>query len=205
MKKWSWALLIGLLAMVSCTNTEQQAATEPAEDVATEIKLADTQQAFWDRIASHCGKAYEGKFVGTRVPEDFEGKELIMYVMTCDENTLKVPFYVGDDHSRTWVLTKTPDGILLKHDHRLEDGSDDVGGTMYGGMTQNAGKEHVQFFAADQFTADMIDGAEANLWWITIDDKEYTYNLRRVTTPNHFSVAFDLTNPIETPERPWGH
>jgi hypothetical protein len=55
-----------------------------------------------------------------------------MHVRTCSENALRIPFHVGDDHSRTWVITRTENGLRLKHDHRHEDGSEDAV-TQYGG------------------------------------------------------------------------
>lgn len=168
------------------------------------FKLSSAQEAFWGRLLKHCGKAYAGEFKSEQVPDDFAGKELKMYVMSCDEDTIKIPFYVGEDRSRTWVFTRTPNGILLKHDHRLEDGSDDEV-TMYGGLTANGGSANVQYFPADEETNEMLPGAAANLWWVTVDNDTYSYNLRRVTGPNLFSVVFDLNNPIEAPELPWGH
>lgn len=162
------------------------------------------QEQFWQKLKEHCGKSYAGTFDAENVPEDFKGKELVMYVMACEENVIKVPFHVGDDLSRTWVFTRTADGIELKHDHRLEDGSHDAV-TMYGGTTSNSGLANVQFFPADQETSILIPDASGNMWWVTIDDNQYTYNLKRVNTPNHFRVAFDLTKEIPTPDRPWGH
>lgn len=203
MKHWSIALLLGIFIFSSCVENKNQNNTADATSSETAV-LAPSQQAFWDALLAHCGKAYQGTLEAKPAPADFAGKELKMYVMSCNEHTIKIPFYVGEDRSRTWVLTKTPYGILLKHDHRLEDGSDDEV-TMYGGFTANSGSENVQFFPADQETTDMLPGACANLWWITIDENQFSYNLRRVTGPNLFSVVFDLKNPIETPELPWGH
>lgn len=164
----------------------------------------EPQEKFWQSLKKHCGKAYAGQFDAEDPPADFAGEDLVMYVMSCEENVIKIPFHVGENLSRTWVLTHTPDGIQLKHDHRLENGSDDEI-TMYGGTTSNTGLAHVQFFPADQETSLLIPEASGNMWWITIDEKEFTYNLKRVNTPNHFRVSFDLTQEIPTPERPWGH
>ncbi len=198
MKNLGLILLMGMFMMLSCAETGNQ------ENKNAAINLTQTQQAYWNNLLKHCGKAYQGEFAASPVPADFAGKEMRMYVMSCEENTIKIPFYVGDDRSRTWVLTKKENGILLKHDHRLEDGSDDEI-TMYGGLTSHAGSANVQYFPADQETIDLIPGAGANLWWITINENQYSYNLRRVTTPNLFSVVFDLENPIDTPKLPWGH
>lgn len=213
MKKISVLALFSLFLFASCSNATEKT-SDVVETVKTEVEssvdtkyvfnYSNSQEAFWNRLLAHCGKAYAGEFGSDPVPADFAGKELKMYVMSCDENTIKIPFYVGEDRSRTWVLTKTEHGIQLKHDHRLEDGSDDDV-TMYGGLTANGGSAGVQYFPADEETNEMINGAAANLWWITIDENTYSYNLRRVTGPNLFSVVFDLNNPIETPELPWGH
>ena len=102
-------------------------------------------EAFWNTLKSHCGKAYEGTLVLPEEDEAFGGKKLVMHVRSCDENEIKIPFYVGDDKSRTWILTINDGIISLKHDHRHEDGTeDDV--NFYGGTSSNAGKADIQFF-----------------------------------------------------------
>jgi len=116
---------------------------------------------------------------------------------------LRIPFFVGDDLSRTWVLTKENGLIQLKHDHRHEDGSEDKV-TQYGGLASNTGNPKIQFFPADQFTADMLPAAVGNVWWMTVDETSFTYNLKRLGGESQFTVKFDLTNPIETPPAPWG-
>ena len=156
---------------------------------------------FWETLSAHCGKAYEGKLVTPESDPRFAGK-LVMHVRSCEDGTLRIPFFVGDDRSRTWVLTMQNDLIQLKHDHRHADGSEDKV-TQYGGMATNSGSAKTQFFPADQFTADMLPAAVGNVWWITVDETSFTYNLRRLEADTHFSVRFDLTKPIETPAAPW--
>ncbi len=159
---------------------------------------------FWNTLKKHCGKAYEGEIIAGATPgDDFSGKRLVMHVRVCEENTIRIPFYVGEDKSRTWVLTLENNLILLKHDHRLEDGSEDKI-TQYGGRTPNIGLANIQFFPADQETANLIPYASNNVWWITIDENSFTYNLRRIGSDRFFSVKFDLTREVETPPAPWG-
>src|SRR3546814_7218118 len=73
-------------------------------------------------LASHCGQAFAGRIVVDEPvapgPDAFAGKALVMHVRGCDApaRELRVPFHVGDDHSRTWVITRTADGLRLKHD-----------------------------------------------------------------------------------------
>ncbi len=164
----------------------------------------NSPQEFFNNIKKHLGKAYEGVITeGEREGDSFSGKRLVMHVRECEGNKLYIPFFVGENKSRTWILTLENDRILLKHDHRKEDGSDDEV-TMYGGWTPNTGSANMQMFPADQFTRDLLDHAAYNVWWITIDDTKYTYNLRRIGSPRVFSVSFDLTKEVETPDAPWG-
>jgi hypothetical protein len=162
----------------------------------------ETQQ-FWESLKELCNKSYEGKLVLPENDPQFGGKELIMHVRSCNDNVIKIPFFVGDDRSRTWVLTYKNDRIQLKHDHRHEDGSDDEI-TMYGGKTTNTGQAHIQSFPADEETKNMIPVASTNVWWITINENEFTYNLRRLGTERVFRVVFDLKSTVENPDAPWG-
>ncbi|MEP2281214.1 hypothetical protein [Maribacter sp.] len=164
-------------------------------------------EVFWNTLQSHCGKAYEGSLALPEEDENFGGKKLIMHVKSCSDTEIKIPFFVGDDKSRIWILTKNNDILTLKHDHRHEDGSeddieDDI--NFYGGTASNAGKVDIQFFPADVATQKMIPGAATNVWWITLDDNTFTYNLRRLDTDRVFKVVMDITKPIATPADPWG-
>ncbi|WP_299436690.1 hypothetical protein [uncultured Aquimarina sp.] len=158
---------------------------------------------FWNTLQSHCNKAYEGTLVEPKEDKDFGGKKLIMHVRYCSDTVIKIPFFVGDDKSRTWILTYANDRISLKHDHRHEDGTeDDI--NFYGGTTTNKGKSNIQFFPADAHTQKMIPGAATNVWWITIDESTFTYNLKRLGTERVFKVVMDLKKTISVPEAPWG-
>ena len=164
-----------------------------------------TQQNFWDELMKLCGNAYEGTIIAG--PENdtlFAGKKLIMHVRKCEKNRVYIPFFVGSDSSRTWILTLNEDGILLKHDHRYQDGTPDKI-TMYGGCTSNFGSRVRQVFPADQETSELLPAAIGNVWWIDLVPGEYfTYNLRRVNTDRLFSVKFDLTSTKPIPGAPWG-
>lgn len=162
-------------------------------------------EKFWKNLEKHCGKSYEGTVTaGGKDGDGFTGKRLVMQVLSCEPNRIRIPFYVGDNKSRTWVLFKNEENILrLKHDHRHEDGSEDKV-TQYGGQNSNHGFENLQMFPADQETAQRISYASTNLWWITLDEKSYTYNLRRIGSDRVFTATFDLTKPVEFSEKPWG-
>jgi hypothetical protein len=158
---------------------------------------------FWNSLLAHCGKAYEGVLEIPEEDEDFGGKRLIMHVRSCGENQIKIPFFVGEDKSRTWILSRKGNRISLQHDHRHEDGTED-GINFYGGITTNKGKSDIQIFSADKHTQNLIPAAATNVWWITVDETTFTYNLRRLGTDRVFRVVMDLTKPIETPKAPWG-
>lgn len=170
------------------------------------IFAQDKSAMFWTELQKLCGKAFAGTVAAAPVDDTiFKGKELVMHVRTCEKNQIKIPFFVGEDKSRTWVLTRQKNGrILLKHDHRHEDGKPDKV-TMYGGLSTNSGSEIRQMFPADEETVKVIAAAATNVWWIDLESgKHFSYNLRRVGTERYFSIKFDLTKEVKTPDAPWG-
>lgn len=167
---------------------------------------------FWAELTKLCGKAYAGTIAeDTSNSPDFAGKALVMHVRSCEKNRIRIPFFVGDDRSRTWVLTRKKDRIQLKHDHRHEDGKPDKV-TMYGGWSTNTGEAIRQFFPADQETVRVVEApagnapsAAANIWWYELIPGEYmSYNLRRLGRNRLFTVKFDLTKEVPAPAAPWG-
>ncbi|MBC7899517.1 MAG: hypothetical protein H7070_05635 [Saprospiraceae bacterium] len=176
------------------------AQTEPANSV------------FWKQLESLCGKAFAGRIdADTSNSPDFANKALVMHVRSCEKDRIRIPFFVGDDRSRTWVLTRKGSRIELKHDHRHEDGKPDKV-TMYGGLSTNTGMATRQFFPADEETVKVVaapvgnaPSAAANIWWIDLVPGEYfTYNLRRLGSDRLFSVKFDLKKEVKAPVPPWG-
>ena len=168
---------------------------------------ANPQDAFMARLNALCGKAYEGRVVTTDpADKDFASSRLVMHVRECSPTQVKVPFHVGENRSRTWIFTRTADGIRLKHDHRLENGSDDPV-TMYGGDTAEAGTATAQAFPVDAesialFRANDLGVSVTNVWHVEVNDDTYAYVLRR---PNrHLRVEFDLNRPVTPPPAPWG-
>ncbi|GGH03096.1 hypothetical protein GCM10011416_22490 [Polaribacter pacificus] len=161
---------------------------------------------FWNTLKTHCGKSYEGVITaGGKEGDGFVGEKLVMHVRSCEGTTIKIPFFVGEDKSRTWVFTLTPEKLIrLKHDHRHQDGSEDKI-TQYGGLSPNTGAANIQYFPADQETANLISYAAQNVWWVTLNKTSFTYNLRRIGSDRLFTVKFDLTKEVENPGAPWGH
>ncbi len=165
--------------------------------------------SFFANLSALCGKAFEGRIASPPVAADasFAGKRLVMHVRTCSADTIRIPFHVGDDRSRTWVVTRTAAGYRLKHDHRHADGSEDKV-TQYGGDTVASGSPVRQEFPADAFTKALLlrennPAGVDNVWAVEVHPKRmFAYELRR---PNRFFRAeFDLTRPVAPPPPPWG-
>lgn len=160
-------------------------------------------QQFMNAFEKHVGMYYEGRIVaGGKEGDGFVGERLLMQVKSWDARQIKVPFYVGEDKSRTWVFTLNDNLIELKHDHRLENGMPEEV-TFYGGTATNEGWKDMQMFPADSQTCELIDYACFNVWWVTINEEKFTYNLRRIGTDRLFSVEFDLTKSVESEYMPW--
>ncbi len=201
MKKLSTALVLGLSVCTSNASLANQVFEAPLVSI-------KTHDQFFANIRAHCGKAYAGKVVVDNSSGDgFANKPLVMHVRKCSDEQLQVPFHVGDDSSRTWLITKTGSGLSLKHDHRHNDGSSDVS-TMYGGHTLDAGWAQMQSFPADQYSKELfvsqgIPQSNGNTWQMYIYPKTFSY--RMVREGREFRVDFDLTKPITPPKAPWGY
>lgn len=131
-------------------------------------------------------------------------ERLVMEVRSCTEEEIRIPFHVGEDRSRTWVLSRSDSGFRLVHDHRHEDGSADAI-TGYGGSAEGRETATRLEFPADQYTADLVPAARTNVWALElVPPGLFAYELRRVGTDRRIRVEFDLTAPVEAPGPPWG-
>ncbi|MDZ7628001.1 MAG: hypothetical protein U5J99_06275 [Parvularculaceae bacterium] len=174
---------------------------------ATPAPPSTSQDDFFAAISARCGRAFEGKLVTTDAADaGMVSARLVMDVRECSSAEIRIPFHVGDDRSRTWVLIRTDAGLRLKHDHRHEDGGEDAL-TQYGGDTAGAGTPARQEFPADKFSKDLFlrEGRAVsvdNVWAMEIGAEIFAYELKR---PNrHFRVEFDLAHPVGNPPPPWG-
>lgn len=158
---------------------------------------------FFDRLSALCGKAFEGRIASPPVEADaaFAGRRLTMHVRDCAGGEIRIPFHVGEDRSRTWVVTRTGAGLRLKHDHRHSDGSEDRL-SRYGGDSAGEGTARRQEFPADSFSKALFDregipASRANVWAMESDGRAFAYELRR--PGRFFRVEFDLTRPVAPP------
>ncbi len=196
MKKYCAYVLLGL-AVISNAALAKEAP----------LVSIPTHDAFFDAIKAHCGKAFQGKVSKDNVGNTFGNAKLVMHVRKCTDSEIQIPFHVGDDASCTWILTKTGAGLMLKHDHRNEDGSFHSS-TMYGGHTVDEGFPQVQSFPADVYSKALfiesgIAASTDNVWQMMIYPSRFSYRLIRPA--REVQVDFDLENPIATPSAPWGY
>lgn len=176
----------------------------------TQTAESSAQDAFFERIRALCGRSFAGEIVADTPPpsanDPFTGKALVMHVRECTREEIRIPFHVGEDRSRTWVITRTGQGLRLKHDHRHADGSADSL-TLYGGDTLEAGSTTRQEFPIDEetkrlFIAEKREVSLSNVWALEINERAFVYELSR---PNRlFRVRFDLSVSVKTPPAPWG-
>ena len=171
------------------------------------------RDAFFARLSALCGQAFEGRVVSPPVEADraFAGQRLTMHVRDCGENEIRIPFRVGEDRSRTWVIRRqaelrhpfaVPAALALSHDHRHADGSEDRL-SRYGGVTVSEGTESRQEFPADNFSKSLfrrenIPVSVDNVWAVEVHpERMFAYELRR--PDRFFRVEFDLARPVPPP------
>lgn len=207
-------ILVIVSACLLISNGQIFAAESKKGSVSTKNVIKDapivsinTQDTFFELISKHCGKAYKGNVVLDTEPSEAFSNPLVMHIRKCEPNQLQIPFHVGEDASRTWIITKTGSGLSLKHDHRQSNGEYDAL-TMYGGHTTDAGFDHMQSFPADQYSKELfiregIPQSIGNTWQMFVYPNKFTYRLIR--QGREFRVDFDLTNPVELPITPWGY
>lgn len=169
------------------------------------------QRVFFENVSALCGRAYAGRIVADQPApagaDPFTGRPLVMHVRECSGDTIRIPFHVGDDRSRTWVLTRHTGGLRLKHDHRHADGSADAV-TMYGGDSVDPGTASRQRFPVDaesraMFTREGRGVSNTNIWALEIaPQRSFVYELAR--EGRLFRVEFDLARPVPAPPPPWG-
>jgi hypothetical protein len=202
------ALVAAVLAGACGTDGDTTDGAAVAGDAAAAPAAAAPQEIWWERLQELCGQAFAGEMVRYDPALDtaWLNRPVIMHVRECSADEVRIPLHVGENRSRTWILTRTAEGIRLKHDHRHPDGTEEVS-TMYGGTTTAAGTEARQEFPAGEYSRNLFlrndhpDGVY-NVWAMEVHPGErFTYQLTR---PNrNFGADFDLTQPVAAPPAPW--
>jgi hypothetical protein len=166
---------------------------------ATTTQPAGPQDRFFANLKELCGKTFAGAVVTNEAADaDLAGKPMVMHVNHCSDSEIRIPFHIrigskdvansseeaAWDRSRTWVITRTPSGLRLKHDHRHKDGTFDAV-TQYGGDSGNEGSSTRQKFPVDaesitNFRANGLARSVTNVWSVERTNRQFVYELRRV-------------------------
>ena len=175
-------------------------AIAPAASATPAASAAAPAGQFFHALQQLCGKRFAGTIVADQPPpaadDPFTGRALEMHVRDCSADEVRIPFAVGEDRSRTWVITRTATGLRLKHDHRHSDGTPDAL-TMYGGDTVGPGTAQRQSFPADAETLTLFKAQDravslTNVWALElVAGQHFVYELAR-PTGRLFRVRFDL-------------
>ncbi len=193
----AFALLLG-----GCGGDEAEAPGSEAGDRAA-VAERTAHDAFMDNLRAYCGQAFRG--AAELATSDAFAGEMIMHVRVCTDDEIQIPLHVGEDRSRTWIITRTAEGLRLKHDHRYPDGTEE-NQTQYGGDTAEEGSALHQAFPADAFTAELIPEAVTNVWNLILDPEaqRLTYHLTRHDAPRA-TFVFDLSEEVPPPPPAWGY
>ena len=188
--------------LISATLLAFNAHSNEAEDAAS------AQAAFMQAFEPFCGQAYSARIVQDNAPSPAWDHPLVVHIRDCEDTVIRMPLHVGEDRSRTWVLTLNQDNIDFQHYHLHEDGSPDAV-SPYGGKTLATGSATQQAFPVDEaskalFVAEGLDVSVTNTWTIDFpNDQTMRYQLSR---PGRiFEVEVDLSQSIPLPPPAWGY
>lgn len=152
------------------------------------------ESTLFDTLHALGGKTYKGQMTFPKDGEHDMNKPMQITVQVVSDDEIRIPLQVGEDRSRTWILTRSKDGVLLKHDHRHADGTpDDL--TNYGGLAANIELGNQLIFPADDDTKTMLPEASTNAWSLRLspDGSQLFYYLERHSEPR-FEAAFDIVD-----------
>ncbi len=193
MVKSGIALAVGVMLIVlgGCGESKEPPSEEQME----------TQREFLSNLSEFCGYAYAGQTEHFDLGDDaLKDPDMLMLLEECEEEEIRIPFWVDDDQSRTWILNIQEYGLRLAHDHRYEDGTEHEA-NMYGGFADERGSSTKQYFPADESTIEERPAREINVWSTELDlqEERYIYRLY-LDGEKRFKAAFDLSDPIELDE-----
>ena len=92
-------------------------------DAAPPDALPAPQESFWGALADLCDQAFEGRLIEAPAGDtSFAGRRLVMHVRECAPTEIRIPFHVGENRSRTWVVSRGERGHRHKPGPPPEDG-----------------------------------------------------------------------------------
>ena len=182
---------LSVICIQSCSDDGQPADSVETTDLAEEAEHATQQAAFFENLSTLCGETFEGE---ASYPDDeshpLVGTTLRTHISECDDSMIRIELYRDTDYWHgAWVIERRDEGLHLFHDHlgdvRTEEdlGDDDAHG--YGGYAGEEGSATVQYFPADEVTAEMLPEASTNVWMMEMDLEadRFIYYLERHDEP----------------------
>ncbi len=203
MKKILPHLAFALTLLIFANCGQRQPTSEETTLPETENLESEVHQAFFDNLRTLCGQSFKGEQVyRSHHGESWAGREMIMHVSVCENNQIHIPFHVDDDHSRTWMFLNEEGKLRFRHQHLHDDGTHEEG-SMYGGYANDQGNAFVQYFPADEYTAQVIEDGGGNVWTVSLLNPNPPYDVMTVFSyrldrdgEKRFEIVFDITNPI---------
>jgi hypothetical protein len=177
----TWVMVAFL--MLSCSQRDPNPAAEKTEP---QFTSAETTTVFMAQYEPYCGNTYAGRsvFVDLGDESPLIGARLLMTVAECSVDEIRIPFYVDEDRSRTWILSYQDGALRLGHDHRYDDGSE-YEANFYGGFAMENENGHFQYFP---------EYAESGETVLFFPSDERTIADRAARNINVWSKAFDTEN-----------
>lgn len=173
-----------LLAVSVAVGGVPRAAAQVADD-------ADPRRVFFERMRALCGQTFGGRTIlSPATDRTFEPVRLFFTVESCGEDKLRIPFIVGDDDSRTWVLRMDEEGLTFFHEHLRSDGTPhEVSG--FGGHATREGSEIFQSFP-DFWADEETPPAEHRIWRLAFEPEHdlFVYYLDRGGEPAYRLVFY---------------
>ena len=164
-------------------------ASEEETELVMETDPEAAQNEFFDNLSTLCGESVEGAATFPDDPDhDLVNTPLVATLVTCTDSVIEIELVRGGDtwHA-AWILEKRENGLHLYHDHigekEYEEGEEPLTG--YGGYADDRGTATMQFFPADDHTAEILPEAETNVWMMDLDLEQgrFVYYLERHDEP----------------------
>ena len=189
--KYSVLLLLSIAILGACSQRQNK------KDEITQTP--NNQVEFFKHFKKLEGRRYAGKEIFIAEGKDsWAALELEIYVREYTDTIIYIPFRVGDNKSRPWmIIMEKGNKLRFRHDHRHEDGTpEDL--NLYGGYATEEGTSIKQFFPADEFTCKMLDRIRDNEWIVEFSEDltKFYYSLRK-KGELIITVEFDLSTPVE--------
>ncbi len=156
------------------------------------------ETSFLENYADYCGYAYRGESTLVELGEGnpLEGADLVMILDDCSKDEVRMPFYVDDDRSRTWIVRRMNGRLHLSHDHRYPNGTE-YDANLYGGYADEDGDAETVYFPSDERTIAERPSREINRWSKSFDHENQRYHYRLYLRDTlRYEAEFDLSDPL---------